>query len=131
MEINLRIAGFILIMLALVHMIFPRYFKWAEELQSISLVNRQMMYIHTFFIGIVVFLMGILCVSSATELVQSHLGHELCIGIGIFWLLRLFVQFFAYSAKLWRGKKLETGIHILFSLLWIYFSVTFLLIGVK
>ena len=131
MEINLRIIGFTLIVLASAHMIFPRYFKWIDDLQGISLINRQMMYVHTFFIGIIVFLMGLLCVSSATDLTTTGLGHKICLGLGGFWLLRLFVQFFVYSTELWRGKKLETSIHILFSLLWIYFSLTFLLAGIK
>lgn len=131
MEINLRIAGLILIILALAHVFFPRYFKWTDDLQAISLINRQMMHVHTFFIGISVFLMGMLCISSATDLILTNLGHKICLGLGVFWLLRLFVQFFVYSSELWRGKKLETSIHILFSFLWIYFSVTFLLVCVK
>jgi hypothetical protein len=32
--------------------------------------------------------------------------------------VRLFVQFFGYSAELWRGQRRETVIHWLFALLW-------------
>jgi hypothetical protein len=131
MEINLKIAGCILIALASLHVIFPSYFEWKNDLQSISLINREIIKVHTLFIGLVVFLMGLLCVTSAAELTTTHLGRKICIGLGIFWLVRLFVQFFVYSAELWRGKKLETAIHILFSLLWVYFSLTFLLAGIK
>ena len=52
MEIHVKVAGFILIMLALVHVIFPRYFDWKNDLSTLSLINRQMMYVHTFFIAL-------------------------------------------------------------------------------
>jgi hypothetical protein len=38
---------------------------------------------------------------------------------------RLFIQFFGYSSKLWKGKIFETLIHIIFSLFWIYLSIVF------
>jgi hypothetical protein len=69
MELHLKIIGFILIILAIVHGFFPRHFNWLEELSSLSLANKQMMYVHTFFIALVVFLMGILCLTSSTELI--------------------------------------------------------------
>jgi hypothetical protein len=126
MEIQLKVIGIILIGLSLVHLIFPKYFKWETELSSLSLINRQMMYVHTFFIAIVVFLFGVLCVTSSHDLVATELGKRISLGLGIFWTARLFIQFFGYSSTLWRGKTFETGIHILFSLLWAYFSIVFL-----
>jgi hypothetical protein len=126
MEIHFRIAGSLLTLLALVHVIFPRYFNWKEELKSLSLINRQMMTVHTFFIALVVFLMGLLCLTSATELIESKLGKTICLGFGIFWIIRLFLQFFGYSSKLWKGKTFETTVHILFSFFWAYLSWIFL-----
>ena len=111
--------------LALVHIIFPKYFNWKEELKSLSLINRQMMTIHTFFIALTVFLMGLLCLTSAAELTETRLGKTISLGLGIFWSLRLIIQFFGYSPKLWKGKRYETIIHILFSALWLYLSIIF------
>lgn len=125
MEIHYEIIGTILIALALVHLIFPKYFNWDTELKKLSLINRQMMTVHTFFIALVVLLMGLLCLTSSTDLVETKLGKTISLGLGIFWVVRLFVQFFGYSSKLWRSKTFETVIHILFSLLWIYFSIVF------
>lgn len=126
MEIHFKIIGALLIALSFMHVIFPRYFNWSEELIKLSLINRQMMYVHTFFIAFVVFLIGILCLTSASELLSTGLGKKVVLGFGIFWLIRLFVQFFGYSSSLWKGKLMETTIHIVFSLLWIYLSVIFL-----
>lgn len=111
--------------LAIIHAIFPKYFQWKKELQSLSLINRQMMYVHTFFIALVVFLMGVLCITSADEIVMTTLGKRLALGLGVFWFCRLLIQFFGYSKNLWRGKTFETIVHIVFSLLWIYLSVVF------
>jgi hypothetical protein len=88
-----------------------------------------MMQVHTFFIAFVVFAMGLLCLTSATELMGTTLGHKLSLVLGVFWGLRLLVQFFWYSPRLWIGKKLETCIHILFSLLWAYFTVVFFIVS--
>lgn len=86
------------------------------------------MYIHTLFIAFMLVLMGVLCVTSATELTSTLLGKRISLGLGMFWLLRLLVQFFGYSSKTWRGKTLETTVHVLFSFFWTYLSVVFIMI---
>ena len=125
MAIHIKIIGVLLIALALLHMIFPKYFNWEKELKSLSLINRQMMTIHTFFIALVVFLMGLLCLTSSTDLIDTTLGKRISLGLGIFWAARLFIQFFGYSSALWKGRKFQTTMHILFSLLWIYLTIIF------
>ena len=129
MEIQLKIIGGLLIILSLIHIIFPRYFNWAIELKSLSLMNRQMMTFHTLFIALTVFLIGLLCLSSAKELIETPLGHKIALGLGIFWTIRLIIQFFGYSSALWRGKTFETVVHILFSFFWAYLSFIFLSIS--
>ncbi|MET4084083.1 ABC-type bacteriocin/lantibiotic exporter with double-glycine peptidase domain [Pedobacter sp. UYP30] len=131
MEFQLKIIGVLLILLALIHVVFPKFFNWKVELKSLSLVNRQMMTVHTFFIALIVFLMGLLCLTSASELIQTNLGKKIALGLGLFWGIRLFIQFFGYSEDLWKGKTFETIMHIVFSLLWIYLSVVFLCIGIS
>ena len=126
MELLLRLTGFILMTLGLFHVFFPKYFKWKEEFSKVSTINRQMMYVHSFLIAFVVLLMGLLCVTSAADLLTTPLGKRICLGISIFWMARLFIQFFGYSSSLWKGKTFETCIHILFSILWIGLSVVFM-----
>ena len=128
MELHLKIIGALSIVLASLHLIFPRYFKWKIELADVSLINKQLMYVHTFFIGLVVLLIGIFCLYSATDIVSTRLGRQLSFGLFIFWATRLIFQFFVYSPKLWKGKKFESTIHILFSVLWIYFTIVFFLV---
>ena len=130
MEINLKISGLLLIILALLHIGFPKYFDWKTELKSLTLLTRQVMYVHTFFIALIVLLMGVLCFTSAAELIVSKLGNKILIGFGFFWFCRLLIQIFGYSSKLWKGKKLETSIHILFLFFWTYLSVLYLYLGI-
>jgi hypothetical protein len=130
-QLHIEIIGWLLILLALVHIIFPKYFKWKTELASLSLINREMMQVHTFFIALTVFGMGVLCVSSAEELMITPLGKKLLLGLAIFWSIRMLMQFFVYSSKLWKGKFFETTIHILFSFLWIYLATVFWISALK
>jgi hypothetical protein len=126
MEFHLKIIGWVFVILALVHVIFPRYFNWENDLRSLSLINREVMYVHTFFVALMVFGMGLLCLTSASDLIETTLGRRISLGFGLFWVIRLFIQFFGYSSELWRGKHFETVVHIVFSMLWTYVSWVFL-----
>ena len=129
MEVHLKIIGILLMLLALVHTIFPRYFNWKNELKELSLMNRQMMKIHTFFIAVTVFLMGLMSFVLSEDLIFTEFGKKICLGIGGFWTIRGVLQFFGYSAELWRGKLFETIVHVVFSGFWIYLSFIYLKIG--
>lgn len=107
---------------------FPKYFNWNSELKSLSLINRQMMIVHTFFIAFTVFLMGLLCLTSSSELIETNLGKNISLGLGIFWTVRLAIQLFGYSKELWQNKIFETVIHLLFTIFWAYLSYIFLTI---
>ena len=75
------------------------------------------------------FLNGLLCLTSTEELLTTTLGKRISLGIGIFWAIRLYVQFFGYSSKIWKGKVFETIMHIVFTALWTYLSVVFILVS--
>lgn len=127
MELHLKLIGILLILLALIHFVFPNRFNWKQELSSLSLINRQLMYIHSFFIAFTIFLMGLLCITSADDLLNTSFGKRILLGLAIFWTVRLVVQFFGYSSKLWKGKSFETGVHIAFSIFWVYLAMVFIL----
>ena len=101
MELHLKITGLILVILAIVHGVFPRHFHWQKELSSLSLVNKQMMYVHTFFIALVILLMGLLCLTSSKELIETNLGKRICLGLSVFWIIRLVIQFFGNGQFIW------------------------------
>jgi hypothetical protein len=126
MELHYKLIGLLLMILACIHIIFPKYFNWKDDLKSMSLINRQMMVSHTFFIALTVFLMGLLSFLKSDELIATSLGRTISLGLGIFWAIRLVFQLFIYSSQLWRGKRFETGVHILFTIGWAYIAFVFL-----
>ena len=63
---------------------------------------------------------------NTVELTNTPLGRRVSLGLGIFWGARFVVQLFGYSAELWRGKRFETVVHILFLITWSYFTTVFL-----
>jgi hypothetical protein len=126
MQLQFKVIGVVLILLAIIHIFFPKRFEWKKECENLSLLNRQMMYVHTFFLALTVFLMGIVCLTCADDLIGTAFGRKITFGFGIFWIARLYVQFFVYSPELWKGKRFETMIHIFFALMWGYFSFVFL-----
>ncbi len=126
MKLQIEIIGYLLILLSCIHVIFPKYFGWKEDLAPLQQINRSMMKVHTFFIALTVFLMGLLCVTSAEDLLQTELGRKICLGLGLFWLIRLFFQFFIYPSSLWKGRRLETVIHIVAIVFWVFLSYSFL-----
>ena len=131
MELHVQIVGSLLISLSLMHIVIPRYLKWEQELASLSIITKQILYVHTFFIAFVVLLMGLLCLSYSRALVHDPFGRVISLGFFGFWLTRLVFQFFVYSPKVWRGKTFETAMHVVFSFLWLYFSGVFLLVFLR
>ena len=125
MELHLKITGWLLIGLALLHVAIPRYLNWPHGLSSLNLINKQITQVHLFFIALIILLMGLLCISSSKEILETSLGRTLSFGLFILWSTRLAFQFFVYSSTLWKGKTFETFVHILFAITWTYFSIVF------
>jgi hypothetical protein len=130
MEFHLKIIGVLFIVLSGIHIGFAKYFNWKSELLNLSLINRQMMQTHTFFIALTVFLMGVLCLFCPAELAETGFGKKICFGLAVFWTLRFFFQLFVYSPKLWKGKRFETAMHIVFTCFWVYVSGVFWMIAI-
>ncbi|OYD45604.1 hypothetical protein CHU00_11630 [Sphingobacterium cellulitidis] len=125
MVFQIKIIGYLLILLSCIHVIFPRYFNWEIDLAPLQLINRSMMKVHTFFIALTVGMMGLLCVVETEDLLQTELGRKICLGLGVFWFIRLIFQLFIYPSLLWKGKKFETVIHVLAILFWSFLAYSF------
>ena len=65
--LHLRIAGALLLGLAAFHFVLPRELNWDEELARLSLLNRQIFLVHTFFLALILTMMGILSFCSNTR----------------------------------------------------------------
>jgi hypothetical protein len=126
-EYHLRIAGALQILLALLHLAFPKRFHWKEELAGLSLLNRQMFHVHTFFICLVLVLFGALSLLAPESLLEpSRLARLVLGGIATFWGIRLICQWFVYDRALWRGQAFNTVMHGVFTVLWLYLTAVYL-----
>lgn len=125
----LRVTGALQVGLALLHVGFPRYFHWREELSRISLVNAEMMRVHTLFVALTVAGIGVLSLGWAGEIAGTPFGRVFAKAASIFWVVRLAVQFVGYSPELWRGKPFETVVHVVFALLWVALTGIYAWVG--
>lgn len=124
--VHLKIVGASLLLLAAAHAFFPRRFNWEEELGRLSRLNRQMFQVHCFFIGLVLFLFGVLSLGFTEALLErTFLARVILSGLALFWLARLVVQLFVYDPRLWKGSRFNTRVHLLFSLMWAYYAAVF------
>lgn len=126
----LRVAGVALILLAVLHVPIGRHLKWREEAGRLSLVNASVFHVHTFFICLTLVMMGLPCLFAPSIFLEnSHAAAWLAWSFSAFWAIRLVFQWFVYPAELWRGKRLETVVHICFTIVWAGLSALFAVCG--
>jgi hypothetical protein len=126
LQLHLKLAGAALLVLAFAHFFFEKRFAWKEELARLSPFNRQMFYVHNFFITLVIATIGALSLFGTNALLEkSSLGRYVTAAIAFFWLCRWIIQIFFYDASLWRGKKFETMAHTAFVLFWTYLAMVY------
>jgi hypothetical protein len=126
----LRAAGLGLVLLAIVHIPIGRYLKWREDGARLSPVNSAIFRVHTFFICVVLVMMGLPCLLDPAVFLEKTRGSAwLAWSYAVFWTLRLYFQWFVYPTALWRGKRLETSVHGWFTLVWASLAALFAACG--
>ena len=121
----LRLAGAFLLGLFVLNFFVPKKFNWAQELPRMSLLNQRIMQVHAIFIALILLMMGLLMVTMPHRLLAPDpLARAVVGGLAIFWLVRLWMQWFLYDAELWRGKPFETFMHFGFTGMWILLTST-------
>jgi len=125
-DLHLKLAGVLLIVLGLAHSLFGRYFKWKNELERLSLLTRQIFEVHCFFISLGVTLVGACTLFYSSALVGSGtLSRIVLAGFVLFWLARLAFQVFVYDPAIWRGHRFYTFMHVIFSVFWTYLVIVY------
>ena len=124
--LNLRVVGVFMAALVVFNIFVPRHLRWRDDLQRISLVNRQIFEVHAIFLVLILAMFSVLLLSSSEALLEpTRLSRLVLGGLTIFWGLRLLAQFFYYSPATWRGNRLRTMVHYGFSAAWIYVTAVF------
>jgi hypothetical protein len=126
----LRIAGAGLILLALLHIPIGKQLRWKEDCKQLTPVNETVFHVHTFFICIVLVMMGLPCLlQPAIFLTPTPAGAWLTWAFAAFWFIRLYCQWFVYRADLWRGQRMETAVHWWFTFIWTALTALFAACG--
>ena len=125
-ELHLRVAGVLLLALIPLNLYVPRRYEWRRELASLSLLNRQIFQVHAGFLCVVLAMFAALALLYTRPLLApTPLARAVLAGMAIFWFLRLLTQWLVYDWSLWRGRRFETLVHIVFTGLWGYLTATF------
>jgi hypothetical protein len=118
---HLRAVGVLMALLAFANLFVPGRFNWREELSRVSLLNRQIFQAHTIFIVLLIAMMSALFLTCAEALLEpTRLSRAVLAGLTIFWGLRMLMQWFFYSPRVWRGNRFHTAMHGVFSIGWVY-----------
>lgn len=126
----LRMAGLGLILLAILHAPIGKQLKWVEDARRLTPVNASIFHVHTFFICVVLVMMGLPCLLEPDIFLKpTRAGLWFTWSISAFWAIRLYFQWFVYPPDLWRGKRLETFVHVWFTLVWAALSALFGICG--
>lgn len=124
--LHLQIAGSLLLVLSALGLTLPRRFGWRAELERVSLLTRQVFFVHAKFITLIVVFMGILSIGWAHELTTPvPLATPVLAGLMIFWGVRLFMQWGVYDRRLWVGNRFNTTMHYVFTVFWIYLTAVY------
>lgn len=78
---------------ALFHLGFWKLFKWPQTLRDTTLPNRAVLQIANVQLIWVFLVAAALCLLYPDELATTSLGRAFLLGMSLFWVLRLIVQF--------------------------------------
>jgi hypothetical protein len=103
----------------------PARLGWKEDLQKLTSFNRKLMWVHGGFAVLTIVAFGTLTVALHAEMLRGdRAALGLALFIGIYWALRIVVDFAYYEHKDWpRGGTFLIG-HILLTSLFAFLSVT-------
>ena len=125
LELHLRTVGVLLLAIAALGVYVHRYFGWGAEIQRLTLLTRQVFVIHSAFVTVVLVMLGLLLACHAPALLApGPLPRALLVGLLVMWSARMLAQWFFYDPRLWRGNRLHTFMHVLFSAIYLYFVAT-------
>jgi hypothetical protein len=102
----------------------PGRLGWKEDLQKLTSFNRKLMWVHGGFAVLTIIAFGTLTLSLHAEMIRGdRAALGLALFIGVYWTLRIAVDFFYYDHMDWpRGRGFVLG-HILLTSLFAYLAV--------
>lgn len=105
----------------------PRRLGWKEDLAKLTPFNRKLMWVHGGFAVLTIVAFGVLTLVLHDEMLRGERAAlAVAAFIGIYWTMRVVVDFTYYKHEDWPpGRGFVLG-HILLTLLFAYLAVTYL-----
>jgi alginate O-acetyltransferase complex protein AlgI len=103
----------------------PARLGWKEDLQKLTSFNRKLMWVHGGFAVLTIIAFGTLTLALHAEMLRGdRAALGLALFIGVYWALRIAVDFLYYDHKDWpRGRGFVVG-HILLTALFAFLTAT-------
>ncbi|HUK81257.1 MAG TPA: hypothetical protein VLZ12_01360 [Verrucomicrobiae bacterium] len=119
----LVVAGAIQWLIASANLVIPRKLRYAENLERLTPIVRQVFVVHAIYIVGVLLFFGAMSMVFATDLAGgSALGRCVSAFLAAFWLARVGVQLFYYDAATKRANRIA---HAAFTAMFAYLGVVF------
>ena len=123
LHLHLRLVGIVLVGLGVVHAALPRALDWRGELAGLTLLNRQVSYVHCFFIGLTCALWGMLPLTAGPALIEPHpVTRLLLCGAVLFWGARLVVQLGLFNPAHAGSSRNWLAVSVAGTALWAYLA---------
>jgi len=92
------LCGIAHVVLCIVSMIIPKALQWGKELTKLPVLLKQMFWTYAAYILVINFCFGIVSIYGTEELMNhSFLAKSITGFISIYWLARVFIQFFYFD----------------------------------
>lgn len=98
------IGGFLWLAVFVFHVFFWKLFKWKQELNKLSDVNRAVMQVLNLCLMLVFLIFAYISIFHADELLTTDLGKSVLIGIVLFGIFRSVEQVIFFDLKDIRSK---------------------------
>jgi hypothetical protein len=105
----------------------PYRLRWKEDLAKLTLLNRKLMWVHGGFTVYTIIAFGAMSFALHEEMLRGdRAALALASFIGLYWLLRIIVDFAYYSHRDWpSGAAFRVG-HALLTSLFVFLSSSYL-----
>lgn len=104
----------------------PSRLGWKEDLAKLTPFNRKLMWVHGGFAVLTIIAFGVLTLCLHDEMLRGdRAALYLAAFIGVYWTIRIVVDFAYYEHKDWpRGRGFVVG-HALLTLLFVFLAATY------
>ncbi len=105
----------------------PYRLRWKEDLAKLTAFNRKLMWVHGGFAVFTIIAFGVMSLVLHGDMMRGdRAALAMAFFIGLYWLLRIVVDFAYYSHDDWpKGTSFQLG-HILLTSLFIFLSASYL-----